>query len=172
MAYVGSSHPIYCMYATYKNQLVDSNIIVPKKVITDFQSEYVVVVKYKEFLQMLKNRELKTEFALTFEEVKYHKLDTEDSHRILEGKVESLLVKHPFYKHQQEFRIIVHENLEDITEKGFIDGIEVDCIVGYESKTYFLQRDLVGIAKIIKLDECKRIDENVYINLNVEEKQR
>ncbi|HHX18818.1 MAG TPA: hypothetical protein GX728_00055 [Clostridiaceae bacterium] len=170
MAYWGSSRPIYCMYAAYENQLVDNIVVVPHKLVTDFQSEYVVVVNYEEFIQMLENKELRTKYALTFGIVNYHNMETEDSHRILEGKVEPLLIKHPFYRYQQEFRIIVHENLEDITEKGIVDGMEVDCIVGRKPKTYLLKRDLGRIAKIIRLDDCHIIGEKLFINLNSEEK--
>ena len=170
MAYMGSSRPIYCMYAVYEYQYINNRIIVPKKIVSEFQSEYIVIIKYKEFIQKLKNKELKTKFALTMGEVKYRFLSVEDSHKILEGNANSLLYKNPYYKYQQEYRIIVHENLEDITEKGFIDGIEVDCIVGRKPKTYLLKRDLGRIAKIIRLDDCHIIGEKLFINLNSEEK--
>lgn len=41
MAYVGNSHPIYCFYAAYEDQCVDDKIIVPSRLITDFQAKYV-----------------------------------------------------------------------------------------------------------------------------------
>lgn len=168
MSYSGTSHPIYCLYAAYENQLVDNNIIVPEKLKTDFQAEYVTVVKYKEFWQMLKNNELETEYAVSFGEVKYRFLNWDDTCKILEDKKNACFYKKPKFKYQQEFRIMVYENLNDITEKKIIDGLEVECIVDRESKTYLFNRDLVSIAKIIKLDDCKHTDENIFINLNLE----
>ncbi|NLL91043.1 MAG: hypothetical protein GX222_01300 [Ruminococcaceae bacterium] len=166
MAYVGTSYPIYCLYAAYEHQLVDNSIIVPEKLATDFQAKYVTVIKFDEFMQMLKNNELGTEYGLTVGEVNYRYLSIEDSHEMLKGEKNSLLYKTPNFKYQQEFRIIVHENLEPITKKEVLDGMEVECIIGYEHKIYSLKRDLQGIAKIIKLDECKCVDGNMIISLN------
>ncbi|NLM18804.1 MAG: hypothetical protein GX217_02120 [Clostridiaceae bacterium] len=88
----------------------------------------------------------------------------------MEGNENSLLYKHPSYIHQQEFRIIVHENLNYITENRIIDDIEMECIVGYENKTYLLKNNLVKIAKIVKLSDCENLDGNIFINSDLKSK--
>lgn len=166
MAYIGTSHPIYCLYAAYEDQLVDNCIIVPEKLATDFQAKYVTVIKFDEFMQMLKNNELRTKYTLTIGEVNYRYLSIEDSQEMLLGEKNSLLYKVPNFKYQQEFRIIVHENLEPIKKPGIFYGEKVEFLIGYEHKIYSLKRDLHGIAKIIKLDECNA-DGNIIINLSL-----
>lgn len=165
MAYIHANRPIYCFYMAYNYQIADNNIAVDNEIFEDFRPKYVVVVDYNAYIERLKNKDLKTNYAISFGAVNYKVLTITDSEKILLGKKSALFYKHPYFSYQQEFRLMVYENLDCITQKKALTGGIVDVIDKY-NKSYYLKNDLQGIAKIINVQNCNKLGGYTYIDLN------
>lgn len=165
-AYIGTNRPIYCLYAVYESQVTNNNIIVPIKIINTFDARYIIVIKYDEFLKRLNNKELKTEYQIEYGEVNYRTITLEDSKSFLLGVENPLFYKNPVFKYQQEFRIVVSENLGYTTEKRLFDGMEMEFFKNYNSKRYYFKNDLNEIAKVVQLSDCKIQGNDFLIQIN------
>lgn len=167
MAYIGANKPIYCFYMAYNNQIVDNEIAVDNKIFEDFRPKHAVIVNYGAFIERLKSGDLKTNYAVSLEPVNYRILTIKDSKEILLDKNRSLFYKHPYFFYQQEFRIMVHEDLGRRTVKRELEGNIVDVIDGYNNKIYYLKKNLQRIAKITNVQNCNKSGDYTYIDLNL-----
>lgn len=167
MAYIGANNPIYCIYIVYNSQIIDNKIAIDNRIIEDFNAKYAVIVDYDSFIERLSNKELITNYAISFGPVSYRVLSIDDSKEMLLGKKSALFYKHPYFSYQQEFRITVHEGLGCITRKIELDGEIVELLYEYKNKIYFLENNLEGIARIINIQYCNKLKDKIYIDLNL-----
>ncbi len=151
----------------YNNQIVDNEIAVDNKIFEDFRPKHAVIVNYGAFIERLKSGDLKTNYAVSLEPVNYRILTIKDSKEILLDKNRSLFYKHPYFFYQQEFRIMVHEDLGRRTVKRELEGNIVDVIDGYNNKIYYLKKNLQRIAKITNVQNCNKSGDYTYIDLNL-----
>lgn len=167
MAYIGANNPIYCIYIVYNSQIIDNKIAIDNRIIEDFNAKYAVIVDHDYFVERLSNKELKTNYTVSFGPVIYRVLNLEDSKEILLGKESALFYKHPYFSYQQEFRITVCQSLGYITRKIELDGKIVEAIDEYKNEIYYLKNNLNGIARIINIQDCNKLKDKIYIDLNL-----
>ena len=108
----GTDLPIYCMYGVYKNQIdLDGNIIIDKKVISDFCSDggVITVVDTLQFIADFEKACIyRYDIGMCSYRIKSVELDTE----LFTKKRPALHYKTPSLKYQQEFIIVVDYKLE------------------------------------------------------------
>ena len=144
--------PIYCMYIAYEEQCEDGIIWVDKKVLSDFKGDdrHIVIFNFNDFVNRISKTEngklkskIETDRAISFGSVIYKYISFDDTKAFFtQNNNDHLFVKHPFFSHQHEFRIVID------------DRIGKD-----ESKTFYLKNGLTfsDIATKIRLDSSHTI---------------
>lgn len=163
--YSGMDRPIYCLYAVYENQIENDVINIDKRIIKDFKPKYAVIINFQAFNDKLNSEELDTIFSVGFGEVSYRYKTLEDTKLMMSGEQSPLFIKSPCYSYQQEYRIVVLENLEKFNTYETInyDGFEMLLLKKHAYKEYFMKSDIRNIAKIIKMSECEVLEDKLLI---------
>lgn len=134
--YQNSQWAIYCMY-TVKDDDIDNdgNIHISNRVINEFTNRdgYAVIVDRDKFEKRLST--VKTNgYALQAGEINYHYITFEDMGTMLTtNRPLNLAIKHPYFKYQNEYRIVVSRAVPR----------------GQESIDYYFLSDLCNCSRIL-----------------------
>ena len=141
-AYKNSDRPIWCCSAAFEENIIDNHIVMDSKILDDFncRNGYAVIFNTSKFLKAIEENPNNL-YASSYGLIKYVKRNPE---KILMNNhfASSLFIKHPRFKHQQEFRYCIDYSCEKIFEKDvhniFGLGVEQDLIKGYKPFEYKL----------------------------------
>lgn len=124
-----------------------------------------MIINFQAFNDKLNSEELDTIFSVGFGEVSYRYKTLEDTKLMMSGEQSPLFIKSPCYSYQQEYRIVVLENLEKFNTYETInyDGFEMLLLKKHAYKEYFMKSDIRNIAKIIKMSECEVLEDKLLI---------
>lgn len=145
--YFNINHPIYCMYCAQDCDIRDQKIYVDKRCIEDFHCEdgYAVIFPYDAFERVLPTL-LVGNYYLNGGLVTYGQPDEKCLPELVNAsKPVNLLIKHPRFSYQKEYRLVTGEVLES-------DPVPTDF------KEYFFPHSLAGIGRIVSVANCQRVD--------------
>lgn len=138
--------PIYCMYAVHAEDIKDKVINISKRCIDDFKCEngYIVLIDADEFKNRLPT--VKTDgYTLLGGQVEYRTLNFQDLvHFLTTTDTGHLFIKHPSFSYQQEYRIVVEQNVFELNEKPI------------NQKEYWFPESLETISKIIPVSSLAK----------------
>ena len=115
MMYKNIDYPIYCLYAVSAEEIKESQIKIPQKVISDFHCEngYLVLIDFNQFEVALAHCDTHG-YELCGGLVTYGIPSRELSAKlVLPENTDNLLIKHPAFQHQQEYRLIVYQKISN-----------------------------------------------------------
>ena len=145
MIYMNNHFPIYCLYSVEESEIENGFIKVLKKCIDDFhcQNGYAVVLDYEKFVSVLPT--LNTYgYKMNAGEVQYHVIRNNEFAILVNNKNGlNLFIKHPFYVHQKEYRLVVFESLPK------------EC----DHKEYSFESSIESITNVVKISSCDLRDE-------------
>lgn len=126
--YTHSDNLIYCMYDSY--ELVNNLIVISKKNFNDFSFNYVVVVSYDAMEKALSHNFKDNVYEIRSGNVQYGQPSFDyQSELFTSNSPENLFIKHPYFKHQQEYRIYCAQSIKDADSKvlKLNDDISNNC---------------------------------------------
>lgn len=172
MIYKNSRLPIYCMYAVKDEEICqDGSVHIPQQLVEEFDCTqgYAVVVSRDIFESRLST--VRTEgYALYSGEIVYGNQPIEAFPALLKAdKPINLFNKRPYFKHQNEFRVViccpVPKNKEKKARRKRIRRKKKMRKKEDEKIEYSFQSDLFDCTHIVSLANSKSDDGNYIIPL-------
>lgn len=151
--------PIYCMYLIKDEDISDGKVIIDKRVIEDFdcQQGFMVIILFNSFERVLPTADTGG-YAMNGAEVWYGVPTQEDIVKMLNSEdALNLIVKHPYFRYQKEYRLIVYKN---IYEDNF-----PTCLQDERTYTCCLASPITDFAKKEPISSLKETDEGYILNL-------
>lgn len=112
--------PIYCTYAVFDKEVLPKGIIINKRAPQSFFGEkkgYFAVINYNDFISQL-NADCFDGYSCTCGLVLYGSLSWEkQKHLFVTEPWQAAFVKPSKFSYQQEFRLLVHRNIEMIKDE-------------------------------------------------------
>lgn len=166
-AYKNSDRPIWCCSAAFEENIIDNHIVMDTQILDDFncRNGYAVIFNTSKFLKAIEENPNNLH-ASSYGLIKYGK---RNPGKILMNNhfASALFIKHPVFKHQQEFRYCIDYNCEKIFEKDinnvFKLGKEQDILVGYKPFIYKLD----NIEHFSQVLSSKEFISNDKINIDL-----
>ena len=106
--------PIYCMYTVRENDIVDSSVQIPKRMIWEFgcADGWIGIVRYDSFARLADRHTTGGGSIYAHGPISYGVPGPKLIHEIFEGIPHNLVIKTPKFAYQREYRIIGTQPVE------------------------------------------------------------
>lgn len=134
--YKNTNYPVYCLTYVSESSIVEGKIKISKKIIEDFdcQKGYLVLIDFPKFSVAITSCDTEG-YALCGGQVSYGNITIENTKDLLISEDPlNLFVKHPFFKHQHEYRFVICKGYQPTPEKGV--PIDNKPCYGYDPVIY------------------------------------
>lgn len=148
--YKNYNYPIYCLFAVSEDMIIDNTISLPLSMIHEFHTTHVVIMNFDLFEKKLPSMQTNG-YELIGGRVSYGIPSMNTTKAVLTSNDPlNLLIKHPYFSYQHEYRLIVCQSLS--SEK---------C----DYAEYCIPQGLQDIADIFAIHELPKDDQNVFLSL-------
>lgn len=146
--YTHSNNLIFCLFDSYE---LDTDFIkISKKNFDDFSFNYVVVIEFSIFDKALTDNFEDNEYEVIAGNVQYGRPEFNyQSELLVSNSPDNLFIKHPYFKHQQEFRVYCAQSLEN-----------------GDFKILKLNKNISKFCKIFKRKELIETEDSYILNIN------
>ena len=163
--------PIFCLYSVESEDIFDDKIVIDKSIIKDFGCEqgFLVLIEYVRFEEAIKH--CKTNgYQLDAGPVSYGTPSEELIIKWFEpGEIGNLFVKHPFFKNQKEYRIVVCKTIDEKWKSCEIKGRKISVLdVESMAVSYYIPGGLHSFATCHKISELETVEDKVLLPVQTE----
>ena len=134
--YKNIDYPIFCLTYVSESSIVEGNIRISKNIIEDFdcQNGYLVLIDFSEFSTAIKACDTEG-YTLCGKPVSYGNITIENTKDLLLSEDPlNLFIKHPYFKHQNEYRFVICRGYPPTPkEKSFVEN---EPYYGYDPVIY------------------------------------
>lgn len=163
--------PIFCLYAVDSDDVSAGRAVIDKRIIEDFGCEesFLVLIEYKAFAAALHHCETNG-YQLEAGLVSYGTPTEELTVKLFEpDEIGNLFIKHPYFRYQKEYRVVVCKTIDEKMKRCNIDGQEMSVIAPEDmTASYRIPGGLRGFAVCYDISKLEQAEDKLFVPIPVD----
>lgn len=158
--------PVFCLYTVESEDILDEEVAIDKRIIQDFGCEngFLVLIEYKRFVEEIKHCRTNG-YQLDAGPVVYGTPSKELIVKLFEpSEIGNLFIKHPYFKYQKEYRIVICCAIDEKWKECKIDGRKMKVLAVEDmTASYCIPGGLRSFASCYEISKLEISDDNVLV---------